>query len=90
MLTTEEKLGDWCSPVTRIVNHFGFQGGKKQALLTDVALFKKLEKAEDLEFRQWARDNYKPLDPIKGVWHPVIQDECKMMNEQFYEKRSNS
>ena len=43
MLTTEEKLGDWCSPVTRIVNHFGFQGGKKQALLTDVALFKKLE-----------------------------------------------
>ena len=53
-------------------------------------LFKKLENAEDLEFRQWARENYKPLDPIKGVWHPVIQDECKMMNEQFYEKQSNS
>ena len=53
-------------------------------------LFKKLENTEDLEFRQWARENYKPLDPIKGVWHPVIQDECKMMNEQFYEKQSNS
>ena len=53
-------------------------------------LFRKLEYGEDLEYRQWARENYKPLDPIKGVWHPVIQDECKMMNEQFYEKQSNS
>ena len=29
------------------------------------------------------RDNYKPLDPIKGIWHPVIQDECAKMNAKY-------
>ena len=43
MHTTEVELGNWNEPVNRIVNHFGFQGGKKQALLNDIALFKKLD-----------------------------------------------
>ena len=43
MLTTEEELGSWHEPVTRIVNHFGFRGGKREALLSDIALFKKLD-----------------------------------------------
>ena len=43
MHTTEVDLGNWEEPVNRIVNHFGFQGGKKQALLKDIALFKKLD-----------------------------------------------
>tara|TARA_R100000808_G_scaffold5713_1_gene17180 strand:+ start:22033 stop:22404 length:372 start_codon:yes stop_codon:yes gene_type:complete len=43
MHTTEVDLGSWDKPVNRIVDHFGFQGGKKQTLLKDVALFKNLE-----------------------------------------------
>jgi len=43
MPTTEVELGNWDKPVNRIVNHFGFQGGKKQALLKDIALFKSLD-----------------------------------------------
>lgn len=30
--------------------------------------------------RAWARENYKPFDPITGVWHPVVQAECVRMN----------
>jgi hypothetical protein len=43
MLTIEEELGSWYKPVYRIINHFGFNGGKRRALLFDVALFKKLD-----------------------------------------------
>tara|TARA_Y100001951_G_scaffold31361_1_gene24535 strand:- start:17 stop:613 length:597 start_codon:yes stop_codon:yes gene_type:complete len=42
-------------------------------------LFRDLNEAEEKEFRQWARDNYKAGDPIDTVWHPVVQDECKKM-----------
>tara|TARA_R100000773_G_C4214916_1_gene113788 strand:+ start:672 stop:839 length:168 start_codon:yes stop_codon:yes gene_type:complete len=53
-------------------------------------LFKNLSKEEEKDFRQWAKDNYKPLDPIKRIWHPVIQDECKLMNELYYERKANN
>ena len=45
-------------------------------------LFKKLSSEEKVEFRQWARDNYKPFDEIKGIWHPVVQEECTKMNKE--------
>ena len=45
-------------------------------------MFKQLGDEEE-EYRQWARDNYKPLDPMKGSWHPVIQDECAKMNAKY-------
>ena len=45
-------------------------------------MFRDLTPEEEQEFRKWARDNYKPLTPISGVWHPVIQAECSLMNQQ--------
>jgi hypothetical protein len=45
-------------------------------------LFRDLSEEEEREFRQWARDNYEPLNPILGIWHPVVQDECKKMNQE--------
>jgi len=45
-------------------------------------MFRKLGAKEEKEFRQWARDNYKPFSEIKGVWHPVIQDECVKINKK--------
>ena len=42
-------------------------------------LFRNLSEAEEEEFRQWARDNFKAGDTISVVWHPVVQDECRKM-----------
>ena len=50
-------------------------------------LFKPLTAEEEKEYRKWARDNYVPFEPIKGVWHPIVQDECVKMNA---EKGSNN
>jgi hypothetical protein len=45
-------------------------------------LFRDLSSQEEARFRQWARDNYKPFDPISGIWHTVIQDECVKINAE--------
>ena len=45
-------------------------------------LFKDLNEDETKVFRKWARENYKPLTTINGLWHPVVQDECRRMNEE--------
>jgi len=47
-----------------------------------MSIFRDLSEKEEKEFRQWARDNYKAWEDIKGIWHPVIQDECKIMNQE--------
>ncbi|KAA1015990.1 hypothetical protein FVF58_01160 [Paraburkholderia panacisoli] len=43
-------------------------------------LFRELTPDEETQFRQWARENYKPFEPINGVWHWVAQDECVRIN----------
>ena len=45
-------------------------------------LFKDLTCQEETEFRTWAKENYVPFNDIKGIWHPIIQDECRRINEQ--------
>ncbi|KKL58787.1 hypothetical protein LCGC14_2221890 [marine sediment metagenome] len=47
-----------------------------------MVLFRVLTAEEEAKFRKWARDNYKLLEPINGVWHPVVQAECVVMNEE--------
>lgn len=43
-------------------------------------LFKTLSPEEEIEFRQWARDNFDGnVESIKEIWHPVIQEECQLM-----------
>jgi hypothetical protein len=43
MPTTEERLGDWHNPVNRLLNHFKYEGSKKERLLYEISLIKKLE-----------------------------------------------
>ena len=50
-----------------------------------MTLFKSLTPDEELPFKQWARANYIPLDPIPGVWHPTVQAECVKMNKELEE-----
>lgn len=45
-------------------------------------MFRHLSPEEETEFRKWARENYKPFDPISGVWHPAVQAECVRMNQE--------
>lgn len=45
-------------------------------------LFRDLTPEEEDSFRDWARQNYQPFSEISGVWHPVIQDEARRINEQ--------
>jgi len=47
-----------------------------------MSIFRDLSEKEEKEFRQWARENYTIFDDIKGIWHPVIQDECRIMNQK--------
>jgi len=47
-----------------------------------MTLFRPLNRKEEHQFRKWAREHYTPLTPINGVWHPVVQDECRKMNEE--------
>jgi hypothetical protein len=42
-------------------------------------LFRQLNEGEEEKFRQWARRNYKPGQPIITFWHPVVRDECQRM-----------
>jgi alpha-ketoglutarate-dependent taurine dioxygenase len=46
-------------------------------------LFRTLGQTEEEAFRLWARENYQPLHPINGIWHPVVQDECVRINRAF-------
>ena len=46
-------------------------------------LFKQLSEEEKPEYRKWARDNYRAGSDVKGVWHPVVRDECKRINAEF-------
>lgn len=45
--------------------------------------FKVLTPEEEVQFRAWARANYKVGDPIKPVWHPVVRAECERMNMEL-------
>tara|TARA_R110002020_G_scaffold125729_1_gene283075 strand:- start:72 stop:242 length:171 start_codon:yes stop_codon:yes gene_type:complete len=45
-------------------------------------MFEDLSPKQEVEFKAWARANYKPLTPIKGVWHPIIQAECAKINNE--------
>lgn len=44
--------------------------------------FRALSPAEEAKFRAWARETYEPGSEIKGIWHPVVQDECVRMNHE--------
>ena len=43
-------------------------------------MFLALSPEQEQTFRQWARDNYVPFDPIQGIWHPIVQNECALIN----------
>jgi len=45
-------------------------------------LFRELNSEEELQFRAWARENYEPHGTISETWHPIVQDECRIINQE--------
>jgi len=43
-------------------------------------MFIELAPEQEVAFRQWARENYKPGADINSMWHPVVQDECQQIS----------
>ena len=39
------------------------------------------------KFQQYARNNYKPLEPIDEMWHPEIIAECGVMNKEELDRK---
>ncbi len=48
-----------------------------------IKMWRVLSQEKEAKFRAWARENYKPLSEIPGIWHPTVQEECVKMNVEF-------
>ena len=51
--------------------------------LVPAELFRLLSEEEKPERRKWARDNYRAGSEVKGVWHPVVREECRKINAEL-------
>jgi hypothetical protein len=36
-------------------------------------------------FKEWARDNYNPEEPMDNYWHPVVKTECEAIRLEYEE-----
>jgi hypothetical protein len=52
-----------------------------------MSLHRELNDQEIIQFKAWARENYIPGDHISEIWHPIVQEECILINT---EKKENS
>ena len=46
-------------------------------------MYRELSDEAKARFREWARNNHKPGDDISSALHPIIRDECRLINEDF-------
>jgi hypothetical protein len=46
-------------------------------------MYKDLSDEAKARFREWARNNHKPGDDISSALHPIVRDECRLMDEEF-------
>ena len=53
-------------------------------------MHRKLNEKEEIEFKDWARQNYNPIrDDINYLWHPVIIAECMEIDKEYAESCEN-
>ncbi len=50
---------------------------------------RELTTKEEIEFRQWARENYIPKTLINPLWHPIVVEECIIINKEHHEHNEN-
>tara|TARA_R110000751_G_C13622757_1_gene464797 strand:+ start:207 stop:392 length:186 start_codon:yes stop_codon:yes gene_type:complete len=49
-------------------------------------LFKTLNESDVKIYKKWARDNFKIGTDINKVWHPVVQNECDKINQEYIDR----
>jgi hypothetical protein len=54
----------------------------RQGRYDNTPLFRSLTTEEEQEFRQWARDTWKPGMEVKDIWHPIVRDEIEIMQRE--------
>ena len=76
-IETLARIDDRCVSITQDEKVF-----KERPIMN---LYRELTEQEEVEFRQWARDNFNPLtDTVDSLWHPIVKNECnKIINEQI-------
>ena len=47
-------------------------------------IWRSLDSDEKEKFKAGARKNYKPFSEINGTWHPVYQEECVKINNEYH------
>lgn len=78
---TEEEFAINADSVDLFVKQVVAFGGTARASDgADAGRFRTLTPEEEAEFRKWARENYVPHSPVNPLWHPIIQEECMLMN----------
>tara|TARA_R110000823_G_scaffold242791_1_gene367213 strand:+ start:626 stop:793 length:168 start_codon:yes stop_codon:yes gene_type:complete len=45
-------------------------------------IWRELNKEEEKDFKKWARENYKIGEQVNEAYHPVVQQECDLMNRE--------
>jgi hypothetical protein len=48
----------------------------------DNSFFRELNDQEVEQFKQWARDNFKPDMEINETWHPVVRQELARLQKE--------
>ncbi len=88
--TIELPLSDHMLPWREDGTPEGFAEAKN-ILSVGSIIWKQLTPGGEDEFRQNARNNYVPLTNIEGIWHPVYQLECVLINHEtgFYRRHDS-
>ena len=55
---------------------------KKYAGAMPDSFFRKLTDEEEREFRTWARNNHKAGGEVDPCWHPVVRNECYLIDRE--------
>ena len=51
-------------------------------------IFRKLDKDEEIQFREWARKNHTPFSQVNDYWHPIVRDECEVIDNEALKIRN--
>jgi hypothetical protein len=45
-------------------------------------MYRELSDEAKARFREWARNNHKAGDEINSLWHPIVKDECRLIDKE--------
>jgi len=56
---------------------------KRERKTMDInSMYRELSDEAKARFREWARNNHKAGDEINSLWHPIVKDECRLIDKE--------